>query len=191
MVVTVFAGAPDPRTPLTAWDAACGFTSTEEVIPTRRAEDAAALSLIGCVPIWLDFLDDQYSAHTALADVAQRLDEVVTAGGATSLVGPLGLFHVDHQLTHAACRALLNDRDWLFYADVPYRSFRREEVAERLITLQSRGIVEPLTPSEIDATKRAAVACYASQLRGLCAEGGPGIENAWESEELFHIATSA
>jgi LmbE family N-acetylglucosaminyl deacetylase len=188
-VITVFAGAPPGDSPLTDWDAACGFTSTGSVISSRRAEDAAALSVLDCTPIWLDFLDDQYGDRPAAREVAQALDAAVTAIGATTVVGPLGLFHADHQLTHHACLQLLARYDWLFYADVPYRSFSGDELEERLAALVRHGwAVERLPPLDADATKRAAVACYSSQIRGLCGPNGPGLDDSWQPEELYHLS---
>jgi LmbE family N-acetylglucosaminyl deacetylase len=60
--VTLVAGRPASSRDVTEWDAACGFDEHDDVVAARRAEDAAALALLGASPIWLDFLDAQYAA---------------------------------------------------------------------------------------------------------------------------------
>src|SRR4051794_14708597 len=61
VVVTLFTGQPSPALPLTDWDAAAGFSSTDEAIAQRYAEQGRALELLHAKPISLDFIDSQYS----------------------------------------------------------------------------------------------------------------------------------
>src|SRR4051812_5407345 len=109
-VVTVFAGRPPAGTALTEWDAASGFSPGDDVVGARRAEDRAALELLGAEPYWLDHLDSQYGASPSVTEVAASLGAVVTTLTPSTVVIPLGLFHSDHALAHAACLYVLRER---------------------------------------------------------------------------------
>src|SRR4051812_28581985 len=61
-VVTVFAGRPETPRPLTPWDAAGGFSPDDDVMAARRQEDTSACAAVGATPVWLPFLDAQYSS---------------------------------------------------------------------------------------------------------------------------------
>ena len=45
-VVTVFGGPPPEGSPVSWWDATCGFSSAAEAYACRRAEDARACALL-------------------------------------------------------------------------------------------------------------------------------------------------
>src|SRR5690242_7567872 len=102
IVVTVFAGRPPAGSALTAWDAAAGFRSADEVIAARRAEDRAALALLGAVPIWMEFRDAQYGPSPSPDDLVRALGALLATLRPRTLVLPLGLFHSDHDLAHRA-----------------------------------------------------------------------------------------
>src|SRR5581483_9049450 len=69
VVFTVFAGGPPAAAALTPWDADCGFRPGDDVMARRRAEDAAALELVGATPRWLPFRDAQYGEPAAIATI--------------------------------------------------------------------------------------------------------------------------
>jgi len=76
-VVTVFAGPPPTYPdPPSEWDALGGFQRGDDVVALRRAEDTAALNVLGARTRWLEFVDHQYldTADRATPDdVAARL----------------------------------------------------------------------------------------------------------------------
>ena len=191
VIVTVFAGIPDRYAELTEWDASCGFANGDDVVMMRRDEDRTAAQHLGGVARWLDFVDSQYRSRTpAAAEIASRIADTATEVGADTIALPLGIQHEDHELTHAACALLLRDRrelvrSWVAWVDVPYRLRFPEQVVDRLESLRQQGF--QLAPSEFPMTeaKRAALAAYPSQAKGL---GAAAMENATQPEQLFLIA---
>jgi LmbE family N-acetylglucosaminyl deacetylase len=173
LVVTVFAGRPAEDAPRTSWDAECGFGAGDDPIAARRAEDRAALDALGARSFWLDFLDDQYGEARPAAAIGAALADVVARETPDEVYVPLGLFHADHRRASDATLAVMPQfaaLTWLAYADAIYRCIEGA-VEERLRGLADAGILlAPTTlPHAADAQrrKREAVACYASQLRGL------------------------
>lgn len=173
IVVTIFAGAPPADAVLTAWDAECGFGDGDDVVAARRAEDRAALALLGATPIWLDFRDDQYGEPRTAQTIADTLASVIGPERAAAIHFPLGLFHRDHLRASDAC-AMLVDRvtahAFHVYEDALYRRIAGA-VDERRNALRERGLdLVRCTPSlacDAQSRKREAVACYRSQLRAL------------------------
>jgi LmbE family N-acetylglucosaminyl deacetylase len=193
VVVTVFAGRPPAYPELTPWDAAAGFLPGDDVAAARREEDRAALKELDATPIWLDFCDSQYREPAPMEDIVAALDAVLQRIAPTKVVVPLGLFHNDHGLaSDAALAALARFRNvpWLAYEDAIYRTLPGL-VAERLDELAGAGLsavrVPPVTPVA-SPRKRAAIACYASQLRALCRPGFPGFGDALAPERFWRLA---
>ncbi|MDB5909777.1 MAG: hypothetical protein JWP34_3891 [Massilia sp.] len=172
MVVTVFAGMPSGVTPLTPWDAACGFTDARQAVAARRAEDSAALAVLSARAGWLEFLDSQYLDSPSLSALHTALTGVLERTSPATVLFPAGLFHSDHVLVHAAMLALCRARTqhaWLMYEDALYRR-SAGWLQRRLAALFSSGVCA--TPVAVPASvaagpKRAALACYRSQLRAL------------------------
>ena len=194
IVVTVFAGRPPRDAGLTAWDAAAGFTPSDDVIAARRAEDRAALALLGATPIWLDFPDAQYGASPATSDVATAIGAIVAKVRPRKLVLPLGLFHSDHELAHRATLALLErgePRTVLWYEEAIYRRLPGL-VGSRLRQLTQGGYAlrrtTPARTGAASARKRWAVRCYGSQLRAIAASGRPAIDDAFREESVWRLA---
>ena len=200
-VVTVFAGTPAAGEMLTQWDAACGFVSAAQAMQLRRDEDAAALRLVSAWPRRLDFLDGQYGPSPAVAEIRDALGAVVRALRPSTICFPAGLFHTDHALVHRAAMALRDQRGagqrggntgpgerWVMYEDALYR--RHPALLQRCLAhLHAAGIaVTPLAaPSDHSrASKRNAVACYASQLRGLLTVAN-GHADAFAPEGYWHL----
>ena len=173
LVVTVFAGRPSQDAPRTPWDAACGFGPDDDPIATRRNEDHAALDVLGAQPLWLDFRDDQYGERRPAATIAAALADTVAREALGEVYVPLGLFHADHLRASEAALAVFPrfaNLAWRAYADAIYRRIGGA-VDDRMRALADAGIaLTPMTPhcaADAHARKREAVACYASQLRGL------------------------
>ena len=191
IVVTICAGRP-ATDKLTEWDEAGGFQAGDDVIGIRREEDRAALGLLRAQPVWLDFYDSQYKASPTTENVARALERVLREAHPDAIVFPLGLFHDDHKLAHAAALALrrrLHSFRWYAYEDAIYRRYTGL-AQERLYQLYTAGWV--MTPVALPAShnsmkKRSAVACYQSQLRALCTAGRPGYSDVFSPETFWRI----
>lgn len=130
VVVTCFAGVPEPGTPPSEWDQRCGVRDVHAQLLARRAEDVAALRALGAGrPVHLDLLDAPYRQE-ALAEVGRRLllelEELVPEQG--RLLAPLGIGgHTDHVLVRAVAVELAAARPRLrleLFADQPYAAER-------------------------------------------------------------------
>jgi LmbE family N-acetylglucosaminyl deacetylase len=192
VVVTVFAGAPRRYGRLTDWDQSCGFAQGDDVVAARRAEDRAALAILGARPIWLDFLDAQYGPSPSPGDIAAALAQTIEAEVPSAVFFPLGLFHSDHQLVHAACLDLMPRQPqvtWFVYEDALYRASTDQSHAKRAdlgaagYTLHDAGIA---IRHDRDLKQRAA-AQYASQLRGLVTPGRPGVADLTAPERYWRV----
>jgi LmbE family N-acetylglucosaminyl deacetylase len=183
---TVFGGAPD--TPMsTDWDAQAGFANSTEAIAVRRQEDAQAHAQVSATVHHLDFCDSQYGQTPAVDALERALYRLVARHSAEAVFVPLGLFHSDHVLVHAAALLMLPKlpkRLWVAYEDALYRR-GRGAVQSRLVALAERGIVAtPVSPvcAADGRQKRRAVACYASQLRAF---GPGGVEDVYQPERFW------
>lgn len=191
-VITVFAGNPDPGAPLTRWDAAAGFGEGDDVMGRRRAEDRAALTLLGARARWLPLRDAQYGGPVRPDMVVIPLAAAIRACRPDVVAIPLGLFHDDHKTTHEAGLRLARrwpQLTWLLYADALYRRIAGL-VEQRLERLRADGLVPvPLPPATTrrDDVKRRAIACYASQLRALSALGLDDHAHVLEPEHYWRL----
>jgi LmbE family N-acetylglucosaminyl deacetylase len=177
-VVTVFAGNPPayPTNPMRKWDVQSGFAPGDDVMETRRHEDAAALDLLDATPVHLEFVEHTYNtgdqpvAPEVLVDVLARALEALSP---TLVLAPFGLANPDHDVTHRACMLardqLADDVSWWLYEDNGYKHIPGM-LAWRISTLFRRRIwPTPVCPTT-DATekrKQAAIACYPTQLLAL------------------------
>ncbi len=173
VAITLFAGRPRRGSPLTGWDADCGFAPGDDVIGARRAEDDEALGVLGARACWLDFRDDQYGDEYAVDAVLQALAGAIAREEPRSIYFPLGLFHRDHRRASEASLALVDrfaSPRWYAYEDAIYRRLdasseaRRQELRDAGYALEQAAFT---IGDGAPARKRAAVACYRSQLRGL------------------------
>ena len=194
VVVTVFAGVPPADRALPEWDATCGFRSAKQAMLARRREDRAAMTVLGARSYWLRYLDAQYRDGRQPVTLAARLVRALARFHPGRVAVPLGLFHEDHRLAHAAARTLIPARDdweWIVYEDAIYRGIPGL-ADERCAELRRAGFaLEPLAGSEQDARKRRAIACYASQLRGLASTGRPGHADAYAPEGLWRVRSAS
>ncbi|CAL8480658.1 PIG-L family deacetylase [Caballeronia sp. S22] len=178
-VCTVFAGTPDDAL-VTDWDLQCGFANAHEAMHARRAEDAAALDVLAARAVHLRFLDAQYANSSTTKEIASAIRDAIGAGDFDTLLIPLGLFHSDHSLTHAASLAAwrsVGSMACIAYEDCLYRRMKRL-VQRRLAELSGDGIeatplLDPIgadTLSRFEAKQRA-VARYTSQLKAFGPHG--------------------
>jgi len=186
-VVTVYAGAPPgyPE-PMTHWDTTAGFRAGDDVLGTRRDEDTAALALVGASPRWLDFVEHQYLDRPdwVLADaVVDRLHAELVALAPTAVFAPFGIANPDHGEVHVAAlqvRERMPEPAWFLYEDFGYKhipgllAWRVAQLFRRRIwptpVAIDHGPAE--TVETVESAKRAAVACYRSQVLALEADWG-------------------
>lgn len=200
LVVTVFAGRqPCPRR-LQPWDADAGFRPGDDAMEARRREDAAALECLGATPRWLDWCDAQYGTPAPVAAIAAVLAGTLERERPDAVVVPLGLFHSDHVRAHEAALAAVGahtDVPVLAYEDALYRRYGTL-LAARLAALRpvrlepgarSPDAAPRLPPRDAAASeaKRAAVACYVSQLHALATPGRPGHADAFAPEGYWRL----
>jgi LmbE family N-acetylglucosaminyl deacetylase len=178
-VITVLGGFP-PAYPdhVTEWDAYGGFRDGDDVVAARREEDSAAMRALGCQHVWLPFSDHQYVGTGAYQaeEIAGPLEAAVLAADPTAVFMPFGLANPDHVLTHRAA-ALVQARHvelpWFCYEDYGYKHIPGM-LAWRVSSLFRKGSWP--TPAVIpadhgEAKKRAALACYPTQM--------PALEHDW------------
>lgn len=193
-VVTVFTGRPHPYPdPPTEWDATCGFASGDDVLAAREAEDVAALATLGAAPVWLGFVEHQYLPRAEWlggAALVEELEAALRRAEPTAVVVPFGLGNPDHDASHEAAMAVRDrfpEPAWFCYEDMGYKHIPGL-LAWRIARLFVRGVWP--TPAALPvgsdpAVKRAAVACYPSQLRALEADWQIGAKLAAPAPEQF------
>ena len=192
VVATVCAGRPRTGDAVTEWDAAAGFGPHDDVMAARRAEDLAALSLLGASPVWLDFRDRQYEPAHEPRDLQRAIDGLVRAIRPHALFIPLGLFHSDHRAVHdAAVKVSLVHRSLasFLYEDALYRRIPGL-VEQRLTALADAGFsVTPVSFPSRDPSERKmqAVQRYRSQLCALTTRGRPGYLDAVSPERYWRM----
>ena len=175
-VVTVMGGRPAayPEVP-SDWDALGGFGPGDDVVGVRRAEDTAAMAVLGAAPVWLEFADHQYLSpadRPSAEDAAPALESAVLASGASAVFFPMGLGNPDHVVTHEAALLVRErhlDLAWFCYEDHGYKhlpgmlSWRVARLLRR--RPWATPAIVPHTPDE--DRKRRAIWCYTSQIAPL------------------------
>ena len=186
---------------VTWWDGLGGFTAGDDVVAARRAEDKAALDVLGARQCWLDFPDHQYDAggpgraRPATEAVATAIEAALDEIAPTAVVVPMGLANPDHVLTHDACRVVIDRRPdgwpWFGYAEAGYEHIPGI-LAWRIGRLMRSGLWPTPAPVVADTgveAKRAALACYVTQLGPLADDWGydPGT-NPRVAESYWRLA---
>lgn len=179
VVVTVYSGAPEQYPePMTHWDTLAGFRAGDDVLGTRRAEDTAALGVLGATARWLDFVEHQYLERAQWVGPDQTVDTIETTlrrERPTAVMVPFGLANPDHGATHDAAmrvRARFPDPAWFAYEDFGYKHIPGL-LAWRVSQLFRSGIwpTPVAVPGDRQETaKLRALNQYASQQRALEAD---------------------
>lgn len=194
-VVTLFAGVPDDATQCTDWDARSGFGSAAEAVYSRRLEDSEALLTLHAQPCWLGFRDAQYGETPSLHALSQALQTVLLKHPGAPVWMPLGLFHADHVLAHAAVLSALRSigrDDATAYEEALYRT-RPGLVQQRLAALDAQGwqatpLLDTTALGRGAALKAQAVDAYASQRRAF---GAHGLDDVYRAERAWRLSRVA
>ncbi|MFZ5902470.1 MAG: PIG-L deacetylase family protein [Chloroflexota bacterium] len=158
-----------------------GFTSAEETVRSRRAEDERAASIVGAQAVHFDVPDCIYRRgldgeplypmdvfvppHPAEADLPAKMTAILRERLQPDdvLVCPLGIGgHVDHLLVRQAVEGL--GRPLWYYADVPYVLNYPEalEPSTRLMTAERRDVSSGGLAAWVQG-----IASYESQISSL------------------------
>lgn len=159
-VLTVFGGKPTP--PVVEWryDQSRGFKSPDEAVDARRAEDKAALDVLGAHQFVLDIPDGQYQEGHSLADIQNGILAQAATENYEFIVAPLGLAHPDHEEVNLAVHGIFKElgKPIYFYEDIPSRVLHPEKVWPKV-----RGMkLEFIGDGDI-VKKITALECYKSQ----------------------------
>src|SRR4051794_35356204 len=179
------------------WDKLGGFQPGEDVVAARRAEDKAALGVLGAEQAWLDFADHQYDAdgpgknRPAAETIADALIAQLDRIDPTAVLVPMGLANPDHVLTHDACRLVIDLRPdaytWFGYAEAGYLHIPGI-LAWRIGRLLRSGLwptPAPLVADEALDAKRESLGHYATQLPALAEDWGYDVNNGARIAESF------
>ena len=192
LVITIFGGAPPADAQLsdfaTATHAKMGLpASAKGAVAARRAEDEAAMNLLGADILWLDYYDAIYRGSPALyqtndaifgpvsqedtqldVDLGALVTGIAERAPLAAVYAPLGAgHHVDHQLVcSAADRLAQRKMNVKFYEDFPY-VLRSGALEERQRELAAPMEYELAEISGQIREKEEAIALYRSQLPGL------------------------
>lgn len=125
-VVTVFANDPDSDAATTDWDRDAGFSSAREAATRRREEDARACALVGAIPTWLPYTDDDHGGEPNLERMRARLDKEIADADADAVLFPgHPLAHPDHALLAASLLSAPPTEARLgLYIEQPYAAWR-------------------------------------------------------------------
>jgi LmbE family N-acetylglucosaminyl deacetylase len=204
VVATVCSGQPGEGVPAHRWDAKSGFPFADAAAIRRRAEDAAALAMLGANQELLGFLDGEYKERVGHCHesasvsgpfeqaVATAIGDLIGTLKPRVIVGPMGLFHRDHIATAQAVWSVIRGRPdgrALGYVDLPYGITNRAWLQQALARLPGSGLRSDDYPlsSAPTAGKEGAVRCYRTQLEQLTLEHPrweeslrPGVERFFE-----------
>jgi LmbE family N-acetylglucosaminyl deacetylase len=196
-VVTLFAGEAGRDTSLSGFarEQHAQWGGLSQPMRRRRAEDVAALAVLGAEARHLDYHDAMYRtgpgdhwlyrdleaffgdphpvdpvAVDGARELADQLAKAVPLDGQQVLCAPLGVgHHVDHQIVHTAARRLLaRGHRVAFYEDFPYA----EQEGAVALALAEAGagdwLEEPVAVDAADVSaKVSALSHYRSQMTTL------------------------
>lgn len=163
-VLTVFGGLPKNRLVCTAYDQKSGFENAEQAITTRRAEDAAALTLLGCKQIFLKHVENQYGEERNIGDIEKEVEDHVQNYDEIYL--PLGFGHTDHEIVGEFTRNIIHRnqrKNFILYMDMPYYVDNPEGAVDKLRSVKY-DLQYEFRGGDL-GKKMLAIACYESQAR--------------------------
>jgi LmbE family N-acetylglucosaminyl deacetylase len=168
-VVTVFAGAP--RAIHKGWNSATtGEAYAPNAMQKRRSEDAKALMKLGARSESLDFEEDEYlkrrRSDRELAEIQDSIQATIQRTRPSSILSPLGLYHVDHLDVSNICSEILRRATckWFLYMDLPYGFADPTAVTQKLEAMPREIELEQLAPFSGDPQiKDQTMRLYATQ----------------------------
>jgi LmbE family N-acetylglucosaminyl deacetylase len=172
-VVTCFtASVADPSPFALSTQLDKGLAADVDYMALRRAEDAAAVALLGAEPVHLPLTEAPHRGYTSAPDLfaGRHADDDVAGpladalaphvGGADLVLAPQAIGdHVDHRVVVDVVAALRPDA--LFWRDTPYVLRRPEASAWQGVP---RGVEQPVGIAAHLGTKAAAARRYVTQL---------------------------
>lgn len=187
MIVTVFAGEPDRKDLLTAYDAKTGYGTSSQVMKLRQQENIVACNFVGAEPVHLKFTDRQYDEPRDREHILEAMKQQVRGYKPDIIVAPLGLMHEDHVLTRelAIEVATKAEKVLFLYEDLPYRITNPDAVYETKQLLQENGYKLTFDQRiDIPLDKKAgAVMAYKTQLGGDI-----NLFNVLIQERFYHVS---
>ncbi len=183
LVVTICAGSPPHDQALSPFAQYLhnAWALGDDPIVQRRAEDVAALAVLGCDGLHLDQLDAPYRMahygagdnwrgtpvpHDPLLPAAQSiLQQLWHQQPNAQFYVPLGVGnHVDHQLVCAAAVQFHKaGASVVWYEDAPYAAKDPAATDQRLHSLKEQFMPESVEIGGVFERKLNAIRCYASQ----------------------------
>ena len=158
-VVTIFAGIPKDSKALFEYDKKMGFPTSQIAMRVRRSEDQEAIRSLSCIPIQLQYLEEQYrQSEPTYAVALKQLVDLAT--DYEIVLGPLGIRHPDHVRARNIVNVLATyiNKPVYLWADLPYRVTDPGSAWERAGSLQKVGLL--VGSKEL---KLKALQCYQSQ----------------------------
>ncbi|MFD9949577.1 PIG-L deacetylase family protein [Nonomuraea sp. NPDC059023] len=209
-VVTVFAGLPEPGTPLSAWDRLTRAADPRQRAAERHEEDRRALARADCVVMHLPFVGAVHRREPLDRRVLETTLKAAV-GDAGTVYGPAAVGgHPDHVATRDAVLAVSAGRRVLLYADQPYavrfgwpswvtaRPPRLDLDVDGWFGAQLEAMPWTLSSARVSRLSRHAAAAkgeavreYRSQFAALAASAGLGFPDGPEWEyEVFWAASA-
>jgi LmbE family N-acetylglucosaminyl deacetylase len=201
-LITVFAGGPERVQWISGWDRAAGFAEGDDVMAVRRGEDSAVGQVLQVTTHHLPYWDGQYrglehgytgpeSSQDLIEHIAIDLIALVDRLDVQEWLIPLGIFHLDHHLTAAACRQVAlarPERSWIAYEELPY-SFEEPESRRSAWQTVEGDLLQGGFMTEIrrrfpdTSKKRRVIRRYGSQTKAL---GPERLRQIIRSPERYH-----
>ena len=198
---TFMCGFPPAGEELSLWaqvnHAAWGFSSADETIHARRAEDVNAADILGAKTVHFDFLDCLYRhskdgtwlyddilvpPHEKDVDLSSQIAEAISSRITLDdvLVCQLAVgSHVDHVIVRQAAELL--NRPLLYDIDIPYLFKKPDELAVKSVGMKEN--VHAVTEAGLKSWQEAVLA-YTSQI-SLLGETFNTPEKVRESIRLY------
>lgn len=176
-VVTIFNWRSSDANVQTTYDAKCGFSTADEAVHARKAENEAALALLKATSIDVNVPDAQYGAPRNQDEfVLNRILGLIDKDY-EFILAPIGLGHPDHIQTSSVAILLQNKLNIPLYMweDIPLRVTEPELIWERIQELTGQYHVNFTRDKVGDGPmteKIRALLCYKSQI-------GTGILDPW------------
>jgi LmbE family N-acetylglucosaminyl deacetylase len=198
-IVTVFGGDPQSTKPAGGWDTRGGFATEGHAVRARRAEDAAACSVVGADPVWLSFSEADY-ASTRDEEAIRLAVHGAVDGVAALLLPGFPLTNPDHAfVTDLLVRDGPPCDEVGLYAEQPYRYWVRRERPRRSWSAPSGTATPDLAWTRLGSalsqlrTKRKAILEYRSQvpLLGLDRDRPSRLDRLLAHEVLWRGETVA